>query len=182
MAYSIVAACVMLLRYEVDDYEIDELILSGFEDSQMSSFSRIFNCANLEEPTKFSSNVVTLLVTFYAILCAWMSVVISELGDKILDADFLSIILLVAPILLIILVLIIISRQPKSSKELPFKVPFNPWFPALSIMINIHLMVELDKATWIRFAVWVGIGLIIYFAYGRRPRRTQTESQENLTE
>lgn len=165
MAYSIVAACVLLLRYEVDDFERDELALNDF-----SLCSKLFNTMSLTEPTRFSSALVTVLVTLYAILCAWMSMVISKLGNEILAADKLAVTLLLVPIALIILVMIMINRQPQSSKELTFKAPFNPWFPALSIMINIHLMVELDVATWIRFLIWVTIGLVIYFGYSRRRR------------
>ena len=182
MAYSIVAACVMILRYEIDDLGGDELDLNGTEDPELSTLSMLFNCSNLTEPTKFSSNLVTFLVTIYAVLSSWMSVLISQFGHKILEGDLISIILLVTPIVGMILVMTMISRQPKSSKELSFEAPFNPWFPALSIMINIHLIVELDKATWIRFAIWVLIGLVIYFGYSRRHRKIQTESQEHLNE
>lgn len=182
MAYSLVAACVMILRFDVDGFEGDELVLSGTEDTELSKLSMLFNCSNLNEPTKFSSNLVTILVTLFGLLSTWMSLVISQTGYKLLEGDILTIILLTTPIVGMILVMTVISRQPKSSKELSFKVPFNPWFPALSIMINIHLIVELDKATWIRFAIWVGIGLVIYFGYSRRLRKIQTQSQENLTE
>lgn len=182
MAYSLVAACVMILRYDVDDIEGDELVLGGTDDTELSKLSMLFNCSNLTEPTKFSSNLVTFLVTLYGFLSTWMSLVISQMPQKILEGDIVTIIFLITPIVGMILVMTMISRQPKSSKELSFKAPFNPWFPALSIMINIHLIVELDKATWIRFAIWVGIGLVIYFGYGRRHRKVQSQSQENLTE
>ena len=84
MAYSIVAACVMILRYDIDDFEGDELILNGTEDTEISIFSRLFNSSKVTEPTKFSSNLVTFLVTLFAIFSIWMSMVISQFGHKIL--------------------------------------------------------------------------------------------------
>jgi hypothetical protein len=51
---------------------------------------------------------------------------------------------------------------------LAFSVPLTPWLPALSIMINIYMMTELDIATWVRFGVWLGFGLCIYVFYGRK--------------
>lgn len=163
MAYSIVAACVMLLRFETDN---DVVIYHP--DSRSIGFSKLFNINGLKEPTTFTSGLVTILVTLYTMLCVWMALTIKFFGSKILDADIVGIVLLSIPIVLIVFVMIIIARQPRSSKVLTFSVPFTPWFPALSIMVNIYLMTELDVATWIRFGVWILVGLLIYFFYSRR--------------
>lgn len=47
-----------------------------------------------------------------------------------------------------------------------FKVPLVPYIPALSIFCNIELMVHLSALTWIRFFVWLVIGMLMYFCYG----------------
>nr|CAD7398898.1 unnamed protein product [Timema poppensis] len=59
---------------------------------------------------------------------------------------------------LLCLILVSITRQPTSSKILSFKVPLVPLLPALSILININLMLMLDIHTWIRFGVWMIVG------------------------
>lgn len=164
MAYSIVAACVLLLKYEVDDPETEEFA----QDKRTGSFSKIWNSDRVSTPTRYTSGLVTIIVTLYAVLCIWMSLVISIMGGKVLEGNALAITLLAIPIAAIVLSLAVLVRQPKSSKVLTFSVPFTPWFPALSIMINIYLMSELDVATWIRFGVWITIGLVIYIFYGRR--------------
>ncbi|KAA0200807.1 Cationic amino acid transporter [Fasciolopsis buskii] len=49
-----------------------------------------------------------------------------------------------------------------------FKVPFVPFIPCLCIFLNFCLIVKLSPMTWIRFVIWLLIGLMIYFAYGWR--------------
>ncbi|MBF0526519.1 MAG: amino acid permease, partial [Deltaproteobacteria bacterium] len=52
-----------------------------------------------------------------------------------------------------------------------FKVPLFPFTPALGVILCGYLMVNLPAATWIRFVIWLVIGLVIYFAYGYRHSR-----------
>lgn len=65
-----------------------------------------------------------------------------------------------------LLLLVLISRQPTARTYETFAVPFIPWLPGISIIINMYLMMMLDIHTWIRFGVWIGVGLLIYVSYG----------------
>src|ERR1700721_705171 len=57
----------------------------------------------------------------------------------------------------------------KSDAEIfrPFRTPAVPWVPSLGIAFSILLMVFLPWETWLRLIVWLVIGLVIYFVYGR---------------
>lgn len=66
---------------------------------------------------------------------------------------------------------VIILRQLKPDQPRPFKVPFYPWTPLLSLVFSLYLMLNLPALTWVRFAVWLVVGLIIYLAYGHRASR-----------
>jgi APA family basic amino acid/polyamine antiporter len=49
----------------------------------------------------------------------------------------------------------------------PFRVPHVPWVPLLGILACLGLMAGMTPATWVRLAVWLAIGLVIYFTYSR---------------
>lgn len=47
----------------------------------------------------------------------------------------------------------------------PFKLPWNPLIPMLGIIFCLYLMLNLPAITWIRFIIWIILGIIIYFTY-----------------
>ncbi|GAB0097209.1 cationic amino acid transporter 2 [Sergentomyia squamirostris] len=155
LAYSMVAGCVMLLRYEVDKDTCEK---------NQFSFSQLLNVNKLETPTKFTSALVTWSVTIYCFWCLGISLIIIYL-EEVLD-QWYSILLICIFGILIISTLVVIARQPSSKREIAFTVPLVPWLPGVSILINIYLMTQLDVMTWIRFGVWIIVGLLIYFSYG----------------
>lgn len=71
-------------------------------------------------------------------------------------------------VIAIFAILLMLSRLPTSKPTHPdmFQVPLVPLIPALSITVNTFLMLNLGILTWIRFAIWMAIGLFIYFTYG----------------
>jgi APA family basic amino acid/polyamine antiporter len=60
---------------------------------------------------------------------------------------------------------VIILRVKEPDRPRTFKVPFSPIFPLLGVAACIFLMTGLPAVTWIRFVVWLIIGLIVYFTY-----------------
>lgn len=69
---------------------------------------------------------------------------------------------------------VIVLRHKQPERKRTFKVPLVPFVPLLSIACCLLLMMGLPLLTWIRFVVWLLIGLVIYFAYSRK--RTQAEA------
>jgi APA family basic amino acid/polyamine antiporter len=63
-------------------------------------------------------------------------------------------------------VVILRGAQPERGRS--FRVPFCPFTPVLSILCCLGLMLGLPLETWIRFVVWLVIGLVIYFGYSRK--------------
>lgn len=61
---------------------------------------------------------------------------------------------------------VIVLRRTDADRPRPFRVPWVPLTPIISIVACAYLMIELPSITWIRFAIWLVIGLVLYFAYG----------------
>jgi basic amino acid/polyamine antiporter, APA family len=66
---------------------------------------------------------------------------------------------------------VVILRRTRPDLKRGFRVPFVPLFPIIGTLLCVYLMRYLDRDTWLRFAGWLVIGLVIYFAYGRRHSR-----------
>ncbi len=62
---------------------------------------------------------------------------------------------------------VIVLRRKQPYRPRSFRVPFVPVLPALSIVCCLVLMMGLPLLTWIRFVVWLCIGLVVYFVYSR---------------
>ncbi len=60
---------------------------------------------------------------------------------------------------------VIILRVKEPHRPRAFKVPLNPLFPLLGVASCVFLMTGLPAITWIRFVVWLVIGLFVYFIY-----------------
>jgi APA family basic amino acid/polyamine antiporter len=63
---------------------------------------------------------------------------------------------------------VIILRRAQPDRPRSFRVPWVPFLPVLSILCCLVLMLSLPLETWIRFVVWLVIGLAIYYFYGRK--------------
>lgn len=63
---------------------------------------------------------------------------------------------------------VILLRRNQPDRKRGFRVPLVPWFPLISIILCGGLMTGLTVITWIRFIVWLVLGLIVYFVYSRR--------------
>ena len=61
---------------------------------------------------------------------------------------------------------VIFLRRTDPDRPRPFRVPWVPITPIISILACLYLMLQLPRITWIRFGVWLLLGLVIYFLYG----------------
>ncbi|ASO22502.1 APA family basic amino acid/polyamine antiporter [Actinoalloteichus hoggarensis] len=63
---------------------------------------------------------------------------------------------------------VIVLRRTRPDLKRGFRAPLVPLVPILAILACVWLMLNLTALTWVRFLVWMGLGVLIYFVYGRR--------------
>lgn len=63
---------------------------------------------------------------------------------------------------------VIILRVREPDRPRPFRVPGAPFTPLISVAACLYLMMQLPRVTWIRFGIWLAVGLVVYFLYGYR--------------
>jgi len=66
---------------------------------------------------------------------------------------------------------VLVLRITKPDMPRPFRTPFSPLFPVLGVLSCGALMAFLPSLTWLRFVIWLVIGLIVYFVYSMHHSR-----------
>ncbi len=61
---------------------------------------------------------------------------------------------------------VIVLRYRDPHRPRGFRTPLVPWVPLAGIASCLYLMAGLPRVTWIRFGLWLGAGLVLYFVYG----------------
>jgi APA family basic amino acid/polyamine antiporter len=69
---------------------------------------------------------------------------------------------------------VIVLRRTRADVPRPFRAPLFPYVPALGVLLCGYLMFSLPAMTWVRFLLWLGIGLILYGTYGIKRSKLAT--------
>jgi APA family basic amino acid/polyamine antiporter len=117
----------------------------------------------LLSPFFASVNVKTHTPTRVIVLCGVIMSIIAGLVPLGELAELVNIGTLAAFVLVCLGVLVLRITRPELKR--PFRTPFSPLFPLLGMLSCGALMAFLPGITWLRFMVWLIIGLIVYFTY-----------------
>lgn len=178
LAYTLVAACVLVLRYQPEQPSVAHEMANTQEEPEMADNEGSidilpqpddrFTVKNLlfpsnTEPSPLSGFAVNICTSILGVLVCVFSVVAVQGRLAVWSVSVLAVVMVAC-----LIVIFIVWRQPQSKVKLAFKVPLLPFVPVISMFINVYLMMQLDKGTWMRFAIWMVLGFFIYFGYGIR--------------
>lgn len=114
--------------------------------------------------TPYKSNI--LLCTFIALFAAFVPMRV--VGEMTSIGTLLAFLMVCAGILIL--------RKTDPGAARPFKVPLVPLIPILGILTCLAMMIFMPADTWLRLLVWLIIGLIIYFLYGKKNSKLRNNS------
>ncbi len=117
---------------------------------------KVFGDLHPKYKTPYKANLAILVIV--GLFAAFVP------GDIV--GDMTSIGTLFAFILVCISVVVLRKTNPEMKRE--FKTPFVPFVPILGILVCLAMIYGLGWTNWLRLAVWLAIGLIIYFTYGKK--------------
>ena len=168
LAYTIVAVCVLILRYQPGTIGLvkqpknpEESLhppIDGENTSRESLLSGDEVFRNHSSPSERSGWLAQITTCVSCIISAGLSAMIIWGSQDIVQAKWWAIIIVVLMGLGLIGTVIVLLWLPQNKTPLAFKVPFVPILPQVSIFINIFLILKLSYLTWVRFAVWMVIG------------------------
>jgi APA family basic amino acid/polyamine antiporter len=107
-----------------------------------------------------SSITVGIFVAIFASL-----IPIGILGELVSIGTLLAFIIVCAGVWML--------RVRRPDLERPFKTPWVPFVPIMGILVSFLMMASLPFDTWLRLVIWLAIGMVIYFTYGRHHSRVQ---------
>ncbi|XP_051824386.1 cationic amino acid transporter 3 [Antechinus flavipes] len=179
LAYSLVAVCVLILRYQPDELvqpKVDQAVELQWpqedkeepeSENEALTFRRLL-CPSHSTPTQLSGHIVYATVSILAVVITVLCVVLAHWSEELLAGKLTWVTLSTLLLVLVFVSTAIIWKQPQSQSHLHFKVPAVPLLPLLSIFVNVYLMMQMKAGTWARFGVWMLLGFAIYFTYGIR--------------
>uniref|UniRef100_A0A672IG40 Cationic amino acid transporter C-terminal domain-containing protein n=1 Tax=Salarias fasciatus TaxID=181472 RepID=A0A672IG40_SALFA len=173
-AYTLVAICILILRYaDLVQFTSSSVYQEGPSQEKTDLKAEVPKSKfSLFKPPSTPNSTTSLTVTILTVssgtfvwvlaLCILLTFAITALGN--LEAWCVALVCIFGVIIL--LHIFIIWRHPQNPTKASFMVPLLPALPIVSTLINVYLMVQLGGDTWVRYAVWMAVGLAIYFAYG----------------
>ncbi|GAB1602290.1 high affinity cationic amino acid transporter 1-like, partial [Argonauta hians] len=185
LAYTLVSKSITILRYrrvilqtepspcpvDVDEDNGEDGYRPDLENSLLFS-QESFGCKiyrwfnpNITEPNESTERIALVAsVLLSLVLCVLFYI------TSFLEKSYPSWAIVMTSVLglLAVLLLVVISNQPQNQEPVGFKVPLVPIMSEFSAVLNMYLVTKLSYSAWIRFAVWLFLGFLIYFSYGLR--------------
>ncbi|MFE9661301.1 amino acid permease [Streptomyces sp. NPDC005955] len=120
---------------------------------------RTFSKVHPRFGTPYRSTI--LLGGVVAIVAGFTS--ISELAELVNIGTLFAFVVVAAGVILL--------RRQRPDLHRAFRTPLVPYLPVLSILASLWLMLNLPAETWLRFGLWMVLGVVVYFLYGQSHSR-----------
>ncbi|XP_076451818.1 cationic amino acid transporter 4-like [Babylonia areolata] len=111
-------------------------------------------------------NGVVWAVVVLGLLLAGLSALMIYGYGELKEGAWWAVVVLVLLFILIVFFYMIIVAHEQNDAFVTFQIPLVPLLPVVSMLLNLMLMMSLTYITWIRLAIWMAVGFLMYFSYG----------------
>ena len=116
---------------------------------------------------RFGTPIRTSLTTGIVVALISTFVPLTELAELVNIGTLFAFVLVAAGVLVL--------RRTRPDLRRGFRCPGVPVVPVLAMLTSFYLMLNLPAETWLRFVIWMAIGIVVYFAYSARHSRLSTD-------
>ncbi|VDI42937.1 solute carrier family 7 (cationic amino acid transporter), member 1 [Mytilus galloprovincialis] len=131
------------------------------------------------EPSNATSMTSSIALIVFIIATTVFSFIVIFASNSLFTGSWWATACFLISVITLIVTTIVIVKQPQNQTSLLFKTPYVPFVPLLVIFINMLMMSLLSYKAWLRFSIWLFLGLIVYFIYGiRHSTEIEIDDQE----
>ena len=131
------------------------------------SRDRLLPPAFAQVSPRFGTPLRTTILTGVVVAVIATFVPLTELAELVNIGTLFAFVLVAVGVLVL--------RRTRPDLKRAFRCPGVPVVPVLAMLTSLYLMLNLPSATWVRFFVWMAIGLVVYFVHGARRSRLATD-------
>ena len=124
------------------------------------SRDRLLSPAFAKVSPRFGTPLRTTILTGVVVAAIATFVPLTELAELVNIGTLFAFVLVAVGVLVL--------RRTRPDLKRAFRCPGVPVVPVLAMLTSLYLMLNLPSATWVRFFVWMAIGLVVYFVHGAR--------------
>ena len=131
------------------------------------SRDRLLPSAFAKVSPRFGTPLRTTVLTGVVVAVISTFVPLSELAELVNIGTLFAFVL--------VAIGVVVLRRTRPDLKRAFRCPGVPVVPVLAVLAAFYLMLNLPGATWVRFFVWMAVGLAFYFLHGARHSRLATD-------
>ncbi|XP_077532518.1 cationic amino acid transporter 4-like isoform X3 [Haemaphysalis longicornis] len=177
-AYLVVSGGIIIFRFRAPEKK-DVVEMGALPEKQANGSSSPASASSsgdrLQPRFRFMAPVLAGVPTDLVISLSVCGIVVDTLvlgfftqalWAEISNGDWWAVVVLTVLLLVLALLCFLIAIHEQAITEQRYKMPFVPFLPILSIVVNTILLTTLHGLTWLRLLIWVAVGLTGYFVYG----------------
>ncbi|XP_060069819.1 cationic amino acid transporter 2-like [Ylistrum balloti] len=146
-------------------YQKMDSVVKTTSSGSISSLFQVPNDIPLE-PTSRTLRTASIALVVYIVSCLVLALFVKLAGCYVTNVSWWALVVILCCAVSLVTTTILITKQPQNQTRLIYRAPYVPFVPLTSLLLNIFMMTSLSYTVWLRFSLWLLVGLLLYFVHG----------------